>query len=178
LPYVRYGTRLCAHAPNPTMQRPSVANIATFTTASIMLPSIESRLSFEDLSEAKIFPVASNASDDHHSLALLIGGPLVAARIANRRHTHPPSHNTLLLPVGMGWAHFPWGPLRATLRAERRLGFGCGRNSHYAIVPFGKRARARDRSRAIKARDLSQPCHQGREVMATKKKKAKKKSKY
>jgi hypothetical protein len=42
----------------------------------------------------------------------------------------------------MGWAHFPWGLYRATLRAERRLGFGCGRNSHYAIVPFGKRARA------------------------------------
>ena len=70
------------------------------------------------------------------------------------------------------------GPLQVRLRAERRLGFSCGRNSHYAIVPFG--TRARDRSRAIKARDLNQPCqqHQGREVMATKKKKAKKKSKY
>jgi hypothetical protein len=66
------------------------------------------------------------------------------------------------------------------LSAERRVGFTCGRNSHYAIVPFGKGARARDRSRAIKARDLNQPCHQhqGREVMATKKKKAKKKTKY
>jgi hypothetical protein len=28
----------------------------------------------------KIFPVSGNASDDHHSLVLLIGGPLVAAR--------------------------------------------------------------------------------------------------
>jgi hypothetical protein len=70
--------------------------------------------------------------------------------------------------------------IRVKIALERRLGFSCGRNSHYAIVPFGKGARARDRSRAIKARDLNQPCHQhqGREVMATKKKKAKKKTKY
>jgi hypothetical protein len=42
--YERHGTRLCAHAPNPTMHSASAANIATFTTASIMLPSTESRL--------------------------------------------------------------------------------------------------------------------------------------
>ena len=42
--YERHGTRLCAHAPNPTMHSASAANIATFTTASIMLPFTESRL--------------------------------------------------------------------------------------------------------------------------------------
>src|SRR5262249_34397650 len=40
----RHGTRLRAHAPNPTMHRTSTANTATFNTASIMLPSTESRL--------------------------------------------------------------------------------------------------------------------------------------
>jgi hypothetical protein len=45
----RHGTRLCAHAPNPTMQRPSVANTATVNSASIMAPSTESRLPFEGL---------------------------------------------------------------------------------------------------------------------------------
>jgi len=42
--YERYGTRLCAHALNPTMHKTSAANTAAFNTASIMLPSTESRL--------------------------------------------------------------------------------------------------------------------------------------
>jgi hypothetical protein len=43
-----------------------------------MAPSTESRLPFEGLicPAPEIFPVAGNASDDHHSLVLLIGGPL------------------------------------------------------------------------------------------------------
>jgi hypothetical protein len=46
-----------------------------------MAPSTESRLPFEGLicHASEIFPVAGSASDDHHSLVLLIGGPLVAA---------------------------------------------------------------------------------------------------
>jgi hypothetical protein len=47
--YKRYGTRLRAHALNPTMHRTDAAKIATFNTASIMLPSTESRLPFEVL---------------------------------------------------------------------------------------------------------------------------------
>jgi hypothetical protein len=45
-----------------------------------MFPSIESRLPFEGLIfyPREIFPVAGSASDNHHSLVLLIGGPLVA----------------------------------------------------------------------------------------------------
>jgi hypothetical protein len=40
-----------------------------------MFPSIESRLPFEGLicRAWQVFPVADSASDDHHSLALLIG---------------------------------------------------------------------------------------------------------
>jgi hypothetical protein len=37
--YERHGTRLCAHAPNPTMHSTNVANTAILNTASIMLPS-------------------------------------------------------------------------------------------------------------------------------------------
>jgi hypothetical protein len=44
-----HGTRLCAHALNPTMHRASAANTATLNTASIMLPSTESRSPFEVL---------------------------------------------------------------------------------------------------------------------------------
>jgi len=40
--YERHGTRLCAHALNPTMHRTRAANTATFNIASIMLPSTES----------------------------------------------------------------------------------------------------------------------------------------
>src|SRR5262249_8878903 len=40
---------LCAHASNPTMHRTSAANTATFNSASIMLPSTESRLPHEVL---------------------------------------------------------------------------------------------------------------------------------
>jgi hypothetical protein len=47
--YERHGTLLCAHALNPTMHRTRAANTATFNTASIMLPSTESRLPFEVL---------------------------------------------------------------------------------------------------------------------------------
>src|SRR6516165_11547158 len=63
------------------MHRPSAAKTATLNSASIIFPSIESRLPFEGLicRSAYIFPVASNASNNHHSLVLLIGGPLVAA---------------------------------------------------------------------------------------------------
>jgi hypothetical protein len=42
--YERHGTRLRAQAPNPTMHRASVAKTATLNSASIMRPSIESRL--------------------------------------------------------------------------------------------------------------------------------------
>src|SRR5262249_4980195 len=63
------------------MHRPSAAKIATLNSASIMSPSIESRLPFEGLicRSSEIFPVTDSASDDHHSLALLFGGPLVGA---------------------------------------------------------------------------------------------------
>jgi hypothetical protein len=46
-----------------------------------MAPSTEGRLPFEGLicHASDIFPVAGSASDDHHSLVLLIGDPLVAA---------------------------------------------------------------------------------------------------
>jgi hypothetical protein len=45
-----------------------------------MRPSIESKLPFEGLSRKyEIFPVTCAAGDDHHSLVLLISGPLVAA---------------------------------------------------------------------------------------------------
>jgi hypothetical protein len=60
------------------MQRPSIAKMATFNTASTMAPSTESTLEGLICSNRQIFPVASNASDDHHSLVLLIGGLLVA----------------------------------------------------------------------------------------------------
>ncbi len=70
-----HGTRFCAHAPKPTMQRASVAKIATLNSASIMAPSNESGLPFEGFIclKGEIFPVTGNASDDHHSLVLLIG---------------------------------------------------------------------------------------------------------
>src|SRR5262249_36937119 len=63
------------------MHRPSAAKIATLNSASIMSPSIQSRLPSEGLicPSSEIFPVTDSASDDHHSLALLFGGPLVAA---------------------------------------------------------------------------------------------------
>jgi hypothetical protein len=56
--YERHGTRLCAHALNPTMHRTSVAKIATLNSASIMAPSTESRLPFEGLISPahEIFP--------------------------------------------------------------------------------------------------------------------------
>src|SRR6516164_9493102 len=74
-PY-RASTRLCAHALNPTMHRASAAKTATFNSASIIFPSIESRLPFEGLIRHawEIFPFTGSASDDHHSLALLISG--------------------------------------------------------------------------------------------------------
>jgi hypothetical protein len=61
----------------------SVAKTATLNSASIMFPSIESRLPFEGLicRDLEIFPVVGSASDDHHSLVLLIGGLLVASRL-------------------------------------------------------------------------------------------------
>ena len=96
--YERHGTRLCAHAPKPTMHSTNAANIATFNTASIMLPSTESRSPLEVLicRPFQIFPVAGNASDDHHSLALLIGGPLVDARVPTAQRAclspHQQSH--------------------------------------------------------------------------------------
>jgi hypothetical protein len=68
-PYERHGTRLCAHALNPTMHRTSVAKTATLNSASIMAPSTESTLEGLSCPAREIFPVASNASDDHHSLA-------------------------------------------------------------------------------------------------------------
>ncbi len=75
-----HGTRLCAHARKPRMHRPRVAKTAILNTASIMAPSTESRLPLEGLicPSPEIFPVAGSASDDHHSLVLLISGPLVA----------------------------------------------------------------------------------------------------
>ena len=89
--YERHGTRLCAHAPKPTMHSTNAANIATFNTASIMLPSTE-----KQIAACEISPVAGNASDDHHSLALLIGGPLVDARVPTARRAclspHQQSH--------------------------------------------------------------------------------------
>ena len=74
--YVRYGTRLCAHALNPTMHRPSVAKTATLNSASIMAPSTESRLPLEGLicHRGELFPVASNTSDDHPWASLTYGG--------------------------------------------------------------------------------------------------------
>jgi hypothetical protein len=80
--YERHGTRLCAHALNPTMHRTSVAKIATLNSASIMAPSTESTLEKLICRGSHIFPVASNASDDHHSLAL---SPL-------RIEREPPAH--------------------------------------------------------------------------------------
>jgi hypothetical protein len=52
-----------------------------------MAPSTESRLPFEGLicPAREIFPVASNASDEHHSLVLLIGGLLVAQPCSDPR---------------------------------------------------------------------------------------------
>jgi hypothetical protein len=90
------------------MHRPSVAKTATLTTASIMLPSTESRLSFEELIHRReeIFPVGSNASDHHHSLVLLIAGPLVA-------RAKPIDTATHMQEKGL---HV--GPLAQTLRAH------------------------------------------------------------
>jgi hypothetical protein len=64
--YERHGTRLCAHALNPTMHRASAANTATFNTASIMLPSTESRIAAWVLicRRAKIFPGSLWVGDD------------------------------------------------------------------------------------------------------------------
>jgi hypothetical protein len=61
------------------MHRASAAKTATLNSASIIFPSIESRLPFEGLicPKREIFPVADSASDDHHSLVLLIGGSLL-----------------------------------------------------------------------------------------------------
>jgi hypothetical protein len=59
------------------MHRASVAKTATLNSASIMVPSIESRLPFEGsiCHGPEIFPVVGGASDDHHSLVLLIDCP-------------------------------------------------------------------------------------------------------
>jgi hypothetical protein len=66
------------------MHRASVAKTATLNSASIMFPSIQSRLPFEGLiyRDQEIFPVAGSASDDHHSLALLIYGPALGHPLA------------------------------------------------------------------------------------------------
>jgi len=66
------------------MHRPNAAKTAILNSASIMFPSIESRLPFEGLicRAWEIFPVADSASDDHHSLALfgnLAGAAYMAA---------------------------------------------------------------------------------------------------
>ncbi len=60
--YERHGTRLCAHALNPTMHRASIAKTATLNSASIMFPSTE-RMPLEGLICPKweIFPVAGSA---------------------------------------------------------------------------------------------------------------------
>jgi hypothetical protein len=71
----RYGTRLCAHAPNQTMHRARAAKIAAFNSASIMLPSTESRLPLKP----KIFTIAGSAVMIITVWLFLIGGPLVAA---------------------------------------------------------------------------------------------------
>jgi hypothetical protein len=73
--YERYGTRLCAHAPNQTMHRARAAKIAAFNTASIMLPSTESRLPLRP----QIFTIAGSAVMIITVWLFLIGGPLVAA---------------------------------------------------------------------------------------------------
>jgi hypothetical protein len=116
-----HGTRFCAHAPNPTMHRPRVAKTATLNSASIMLPSTESRLSFEELIHRRkeIFPVGSNASDDHHSLALLIAGPLVAGPSTSTRATHA-RH------AGRG-EDYTWGLYQQTLPTQHNAPFSLAR---------------------------------------------------
>jgi hypothetical protein len=56
-------TRGFAHAPNPTMHRPSAANTATFKSASIMLAITEIELSLEVVicRRLEIFPAALSA---------------------------------------------------------------------------------------------------------------------
>ena len=54
-----------------------------------MLPSTESRL---PLKIPRISPVAGNASDDHRSLALLIGGALVGARVPTAQRARRCAH--------------------------------------------------------------------------------------
>jgi hypothetical protein len=116
-----HGTRFCAHAPNPTMHRPRVAKTATLNSASIMLPSTESRLSCEELIHRReeIFPVGSNASDDHHSLALLIAGPLVAGPSTSTRATHA-RH------AGRG-EDYTWGLYQQTLPTQHNAPFSLAR---------------------------------------------------
>jgi hypothetical protein len=80
-----HGTRLRAHALNPTMHRTSVAKTATLNSASIMVPSTESTLEGLIPSSVEIFPVAGSASDGHHSLVLLIGGLLMAQPCSDPR---------------------------------------------------------------------------------------------
>jgi hypothetical protein len=67
------------------MHRASVAKIATLNSASIMAPSTESTLEGLISHALEIFPVTGNASDDHHSLVLLIGGLPVAQPCSDPR---------------------------------------------------------------------------------------------
>jgi len=50
-----------------------------------MAPSTESTFAGLIYREEHIFPVASNASDEHHSLVLLIGGLLMAQPCSDPR---------------------------------------------------------------------------------------------
>jgi hypothetical protein len=54
-----------------------------------MAPSTESTLEGLICRAVEIFPVAGNASDDHHSLVLLIGGPPVANSNASAAFRRP-----------------------------------------------------------------------------------------
>jgi hypothetical protein len=60
------------------MHRASVPKIATLNSASIMVPSTESTLEGLISRALGIFPVTGNASDERHSLVLLIGCLLAA----------------------------------------------------------------------------------------------------
>src|SRR5262249_27683119 len=71
------------------MHRPSAENTAILTTASIMAPSTERRLSLEGLicRRPQLFPVTGNASDDHHSLVLFVWWP-TSGSPRSRSRTH------------------------------------------------------------------------------------------
>ena len=132
------------------MHRPSIAKTATLNSASIMAPSTESKLPFEGLicHAPWVFPVASNASDNHHSLVLLIGGPQwqrPSAPEFQRMSALPP-----IADIGTQCRNVRFGPL-----ADMGMDNNC-RVCHLAFT-FNRRCGCR----SVRSRSRSQSAFSG-----------------